>query len=89
VKRANQTSSTRCPRRGRSRRGHARCVRHASLLLFAAVAYQREMVESLVGRGDSTPLHLAVQATGRSESGSEAAKAEQARVIAMLLLGTA
>ncbi len=39
----------------------------------------------LVNQSGSTPLHLAVQNTGRSSSGSEAAKDEQARVIALLL----
>ena len=39
----------------------------------------------LKNRSGSTPLHLAVQNTGRSDSGSEAAKAEQALVIAVLL----
>ena len=33
----------------------------------------------------STPLHLAVQNTGRSDSGSDAAKDAQVRIIAMLL----
>jgi hypothetical protein len=35
--------------------------------------------------GRSTPLHLAVQNTGKSNSGSEASKDEQGRVIALLL----
>ena len=39
----------------------------------------------LMNKSGSTPLHLAVQTTGRSDSGSDAAKAEQARVIALLL----
>ena len=33
----------------------------------------------------STPLHLAVQNTGRSNSGSDASHDEQARIITMLL----
>ena len=36
----------------------------------------------LPNKSGSTPLHLAVQNTGRSDSGSEAAKDEQSRVIA-------
>jgi len=39
----------------------------------------------LMNRSGSTPLHLAVQSTGKSNSGSDAAKAEQARIIATLL----
>ena len=39
----------------------------------------------LMNKSGSTPLHLAVQNTGRSNSGSDAAKEEQARVIAVLL----
>ena len=39
----------------------------------------------LMNKNGSTPLHLAVQNTGRSDSGSEAAKDEQGRVIAVLL----
>jgi ankyrin repeat protein len=39
----------------------------------------------LGNRTGSTPLHLAVQNTGRSDSGSDAARSEQARIIAMLL----
>ena len=39
----------------------------------------------LMNKSGSTPLHLAVQNTGRSDSGSDAAKDEQARVIAVLL----
>ena len=38
-----------------------------------------------MNKSGSTPLHLAVQNTGRSNSGSDAAKAEQGRVIALLL----
>jgi hypothetical protein len=33
----------------------------------------------------STPLHLAVQNTGKSNSGSDVAKEEQRRIIAMVL----
>lgn len=39
----------------------------------------------LMNRSGSTPLHLAVQSTGRSGSGSDAAKEEQRRVIAVLM----
>jgi ankyrin repeat protein len=39
----------------------------------------------LTNKSGSTPLHLAVQNTGRGHSGSEAAKEEQALIVAMLL----
>ena len=39
----------------------------------------------LTNKSGSTPLHLAVQNTGRSDSGSEVAKDEQGRIIAVLL----
>src|SRR5205814_3806482 len=39
----------------------------------------------LMNKSGSTPLHLAVQNTGRSDSGSDAAKDEQGRIIALLL----
>jgi Ankyrin repeats (many copies) len=39
----------------------------------------------LRNKGGSTPLHLAVQNTGKSNSGSDASKAEQGRLIALLL----
>src|SRR3954454_22464548 len=39
----------------------------------------------LANKNGSTPLHLAVQNTGRSDSGSDAAKDGQARIIAVLL----
>ena len=39
----------------------------------------------LMNKSGSTPLHLAVQNTGRSDSGSEAAKDGQGRIIALLL----
>ena len=39
----------------------------------------------LRNKSGSTPLHLAVQNTGRGRSGSQAAKEEQALIIAMLL----
>ena len=39
----------------------------------------------LMNKSGSTPLHLAVQNTGKSNSGSDAAKDEQARIIALLL----
>lgn len=39
----------------------------------------------LMNKSGSTPLHLAVQNTGRSDSGSDAAKDEQRRIIALLL----
>ena len=38
----------------------------------------------LTNKSGSTPLHLAVQNTGRSDSGSAAAKDEQRRIIAVL-----
>ena len=38
-----------------------------------------------MNKSGSTPLHLAVQNTGRSDSGSDAAKDEQGRIIAVLL----
>ena len=39
----------------------------------------------LMNKSGSTPLHLAVQNTGRSDSGSDAAKEGQRRIIAVLL----
>jgi hypothetical protein len=39
----------------------------------------------LRNKSGSTPLHLAVQNTGKSRSGSEGARAEQGRIIAVLL----
>jgi hypothetical protein len=39
----------------------------------------------LMNKSGSTPLHLAVQNTGKSNSGSEAAKHEQGRIIVLLL----
>jgi hypothetical protein len=39
----------------------------------------------LMNKSGSTPLHLAVQNTGKSGSGSDAAKDEQSRIIALLL----
>ena len=39
----------------------------------------------LKNRSGSTPLHLAVQNTGKSGSGSDTAKDEQRRIIALLL----
>jgi ankyrin repeat protein len=39
----------------------------------------------LMNKSGSTPLHLAVQNTGKSNSGSEAAKREQHRIIVLLL----
>ena len=39
----------------------------------------------LMNKSGSTPLHLAVQNTGKSNSGSEAAKREQHRIIVFLL----
>jgi ankyrin repeat protein len=39
----------------------------------------------LMNKSGSTPLHLAVQNTGRSDSGSDAAKDEQRRIIVLLL----
>jgi hypothetical protein len=40
---------------------------------------------SLTNKSGSTPLHLAVQNTGKSNSGSDAAKEEQHRIIVLLL----
>jgi len=39
----------------------------------------------LMNKSGSTPLHLAVQNTGKSNSGSQAAKEEQHRIIVLLL----
>jgi hypothetical protein len=39
----------------------------------------------LMNKTGSTPLHLAVQNTGKSDSGSQAAKEEQHRIIVLLL----
>ena len=39
----------------------------------------------LMNKSGSTPLHLAVQNTGKSNSGSDAAKEEQRRIIVLLL----
>jgi ankyrin repeat protein len=39
----------------------------------------------LMNKSGSTPLHLAVQNTGKSNSGSEAARREQHRIIVLLL----
>jgi ankyrin repeat protein len=39
----------------------------------------------LMNKSGSTPLHLAVQNTGRSDSGSDAAREGQSRIIALLL----
>jgi hypothetical protein len=39
----------------------------------------------LMNKSGSTPLHLAVQTTGRSDSGSDEARVEQGRIIALLL----
>ena len=39
----------------------------------------------LMNKSGSSPLHLAVQNTGKSNSGSDAAKTEQRRIIALLL----
>ncbi len=39
----------------------------------------------LMNKSGSTPLHLAVQNTGKSDSGSEAAKGEQRKIIVLLL----
>ena len=39
----------------------------------------------LMNKSGSTPLHLAVQNTGKSNSGAQAAKDEQGRIIVMLL----
>jgi ankyrin repeat protein len=39
----------------------------------------------MMNKSGSTPLHLAVQNTGKSHSGSDAAKEEQHRIIVFLL----
>lgn len=39
----------------------------------------------LMNKSGSTPLHLAVQNTGKSASGSEGSKDEQRRIIVLLL----
>ena len=39
----------------------------------------------LMNKTGSTPLHLAVQNTGKSNSGSEGARDEQGRIIVLLL----
>jgi ankyrin repeat protein len=39
----------------------------------------------LMNKTGSTPLHLAVQTTGKSNSGTQAARDEQARIIGLLL----
>jgi ankyrin repeat protein len=38
-----------------------------------------------MNKSGSTPLHLAVQNTGKSNSGSDTAKEEQRRIIVLLL----
>ena len=38
-----------------------------------------------MNKSGSTPVHLAVQNTGKSNSGSDAAKDEQRRIIVLLL----
>jgi Ankyrin repeats (3 copies)/Ankyrin repeat len=49
----------------------------------ALIAYGAD--PRLRNKSGSTPLHLAVQNTGKSNSGSEAARVEQRRIIAVLL----
>jgi ankyrin repeat protein len=61
-----------------------RAVRTRSALAVSALIVRGANPRLRNGSG-STPLHLAVQATGRSNAGSEAARAEQARIIAVLL----
>ena len=46
---------------------------------------ERGATPLLMNKSGSTPLHLAVQNTGKSNSGSDAAKEEQRRIIALLL----
>ena len=52
----------------------------------AVIALIEKGADPLVmNKSGSTPLHLAVQNTGKSNSGSEAAKEEQQRIIVLLL----
>jgi ankyrin repeat protein len=54
---------------------------------FAAVSalIDRGADPLMMNKNGSTPLHLAVQNTGKSNSGSEEAKEEQRRIIVLLL----
>ena len=61
-----------------------RAVRTRSSLAVSALI-ENGADPRLMNKSGSTPLHLAVQNTGRSNSGSDAAKAGQARIIALLL----
>ena len=61
-----------------------RAVRtRASLAVRALI--DRGADARLPNRSGSTPLHLAVQSTGRSGAGSDSAKDEQRRIVALLL----
>lgn len=61
-----------------------RAVRNrCSLAVSALIANGAD--PRLTNTAGSTPLHLAVQTTGKSNSGSEAAKDEQRRIIVVLL----
>jgi Ankyrin repeats (3 copies)/Ankyrin repeat len=61
-----------------------RAVRTRSSVAVSALI-DRGADPLLMNRSGSTPLHLAVQNTGKSNSGSEAAKEEQHRIIVLLL----
>ena len=61
-----------------------RAVRNrCSSAVSALIAHSAD--PRLMNKNGSTPLHLAVQTTGKSNSGSDAAKDEQRRIIALLL----
>ncbi len=60
-------------------------TRHAaSEHYLAEIAHHGADTRRKNGSG-STPLHLAIQSTGRGSSGSQAARAEQAEIIRLLL----
>ena len=62
-----------------------RAVRARSPAAVAALLSAGADPRAATGKAGSTPLHLAVQNTGKSNSGSEASKDEQGRVIVLLL----
>jgi hypothetical protein len=61
-----------------------RAVRNRSYTAVS-VLIEKGADPRLMNKNGSTPLHLAVQNTGKSNSGSEAAKREQQRIISLLL----
>ena len=61
-----------------------RAVRHRSSDAVSALI-ENGANPRLMNNSGSTPLHLAVQNTGKSNSGSDAAKDEQRRIIARAL----